>query len=134
MHRGPVAGRLVLGGDNCLGKRARDGGRGERKGNGEGLESQAGGSWLHHVDVPLLSDMVAHVFKEAPVMVLLGEQDLMGSRVTGCVIKRDFGTLTPSLCSLTCDVSGFTLPSAATIVCCLAQINSELIMQGNCQH
>lgn len=134
MHRGPVAGRLVLGGDNCLGKRARDGGRRERKRGREGLESQARGSWLHHVNVPLLSGMVAHVFKEAPVTVLLGEQDLMGSRVTGCVVKGDCGTPTSSLCSLTYDVSGFTLPSAATIVCCLAQNNNELIMQGNHQH
>lgn len=39
MHRGPEAGRLVLGGGlfslggggNCLGKRASDGGKGERK-------------------------------------------------------------------------------------------------------
>lgn len=106
-------------------------GRGRRV--GEGLESQAGGSWLHHVDVPLLNGRVTHVFK-VPVMVLLGEQDLMGSWVTGCDIKGDCGAPTPSLCSLTCGVSGFTLPSAAARLCCLAQNNSELILQGNLQH
>lgn len=97
---------------------------------GEGLERQVRGSWLHHMDIPLLNGMVVHLSKVVPVMVLLGEQGLMGSRVTGCVIKGDCGAPTPSLLSLTCGVSGFTLPSTAAMLSCLAQSNSELILQG----
>lgn len=48
------------GGDNCLGKEPEMKG-GEKGRIGEGLESQAGGSWLHHVDVPLLNGRVTCV-------------------------------------------------------------------------
>jgi hypothetical protein len=72
-------------------------GREKGRQTGECLESQAGGSWLHHVDVPLLNGMVAHVSKVDPVMVLLGEQGLMGSPVIGYVIKGDCGALILSL-------------------------------------
>lgn len=74
--------------------------------------------------------MAWQVFKVVPMVVLLGELDLIQSPGHWGVTKSSSPF---ALCSLACHVSGFILPSAATMVWCLAQSNSDLVM-GNRQH